>query len=46
MSKENTIVARQASDGTLVEVLPDRTTRPLPDRTVWQIGFYIGNFLV
>jgi putative transcriptional regulator len=33
MSRENTIVARRMSDGTLVEVLPDGTTRPLPDRT-------------
>ncbi len=30
-----TIVARQLADGTLVEVLPDGTTRPLPDRTDW-----------
>jgi putative transcriptional regulator len=30
MSRENTIVARRMSDGTLVEVLPDGTTRPLP----------------
>jgi putative transcriptional regulator len=35
MSRENTIVARRTSDGTLVEVLPDGTTRPLPDRTDW-----------
>jgi putative transcriptional regulator len=35
MSKENTIVAKQMSDGTLVQVLPDGTTRPLPDRTDW-----------
>jgi putative transcriptional regulator len=35
MSKENTIVARRTSDGTLVEVLPDGSTRPLPDRTDW-----------
>jgi putative transcriptional regulator len=35
MSRENTIVARRMSDGTLVEVLPDGTTRPLPDRTDW-----------
>jgi putative transcriptional regulator len=35
MSKANTIVSRQKSDGTLVEVLPDGTTRPLPERTDW-----------
>jgi putative transcriptional regulator len=35
MSRENTIVARRMSDGTLVEVLPDGTTRPLPDQTDW-----------
>jgi putative transcriptional regulator len=35
LSKENTIVARQKSDGALVEVLPDGTTRPLHDRTDW-----------
>jgi putative transcriptional regulator len=35
MSKENTIVAKRMSDGTLVEVLPDGTARPLPDRTDW-----------
>jgi putative transcriptional regulator len=35
MSKKNTIVARLTSDGTLVQVLPDGTTQPLPDRTDW-----------
>ena len=35
MSKENTIVARRLSDGTLVQVLPDGSTRPLPSRTDW-----------
>jgi putative transcriptional regulator len=35
MSKENTIVARLKNDGTLVQVLPDGTTRPLPDRIDW-----------
>ena len=35
MSKENTIKARQMSDGTLVQLLPDGTTRPLPDPTDW-----------
>jgi putative transcriptional regulator len=33
--QENSIVARQASDGTLVEVLPDGTTPPLLGRTDW-----------
>ena len=35
MSKENTIVAKVMADGTLVQVLPDGTTLPLPDRTDW-----------
>jgi putative transcriptional regulator len=35
MSKENTLVAKLTRDGTLVEVLPDGTTRLLPDRTGW-----------
>jgi putative transcriptional regulator len=35
MSKENTIRARQTGDGTLVQLLPDGTTRPLPDPTDW-----------
>ena len=36
MSKGRTIVARRLEDGTLVEVLPDGTTRPFPpDRTDW-----------
>jgi putative transcriptional regulator len=35
MNKENTIVARLTPDGTLVQVLPDGTTQPLPDRTDW-----------
>jgi putative transcriptional regulator len=35
MSKENTIIARQASDGSLVQVLLDGTTRPRPDPTDW-----------
>ena len=35
MSKKNTIVAKLTSDGTLVQVLPDGTTRPLPDQTDW-----------
>lgn len=36
MSKENTIVAKRLSDGRLVQVLPDGTTRPFPpDQTDW-----------
>ncbi len=35
MSKENTIVAKVMDDGAPVQVLPDGTTRPLPDRTDW-----------
>ena len=36
MSKKNTIVARRQSDGTLVQVLRDGTTRPLEDQTDWK----------
>jgi len=36
MSKADTIVARRLPDGTLVQVLPDGSTRPFPpDRTDW-----------
>ena len=35
MSKENIIVARRQSNGTLVQVLPDGSTRPLEDKTDW-----------
>src|SRR5260370_18037904 len=36
MSKENPIVARRLPDGSLVQVLPDGTTRPFPpDETNW-----------
>jgi putative transcriptional regulator len=36
MSKEDTIVAKRLPDGTLVQVLPDGSTRPFPpDRTDW-----------
>src|SRR5271170_4526504 len=35
MSKESTIRARQRTDGALVQLLPDGTTRPLPDSTDW-----------
>ena len=36
MGRENTTTARRQSDGTLVEVLPDGTTKPLADKTDWQ----------
>jgi putative transcriptional regulator len=36
MSKKNTIVARRRTDGTLVQVLPDNSTRPLEDKTDWK----------
>jgi putative transcriptional regulator len=36
MSKETTIVAKRQSDGTLVEELPDGTTRQLVDKTDWR----------
>lgn len=36
MSKETIIVARRLPDGTLVEELPDGSTRPLPDQTDWE----------
>lgn len=36
MSKQTTIVAKRRSDGTIVQVLPDGTTRPLKDKTDWQ----------
>ena len=35
MSKENIIAARRQSNGTLVQVLPDGSTRPLEDKTDW-----------
>jgi putative transcriptional regulator len=35
MSESNIVRARRLSDGTVVEELPDGTTRPLPDRTDW-----------
>jgi putative transcriptional regulator len=35
MSKENTIVAKRQSDGSLVQVLPDGSTKPLEDKTDW-----------
>lgn len=35
MSKENTIVARRQSDGSIVQVLPDGSTKPLEDKMDW-----------
>ncbi len=35
MSEPDTIVARLLDDGTVVQVLPDGTTRPFEDRTDW-----------
>jgi putative transcriptional regulator len=36
MSKKNTTVAKRQNDGSLVRVMPDGTTAPLPDRTDWE----------
>jgi putative transcriptional regulator len=36
MSKENTIVAKRQTDGTLVQVLPDGSVRPLEDKADWK----------
>lgn len=35
MSKENTIVASEQSDGTLLQVMADGTRQPLEDKTDW-----------
>ena len=35
MSKKNTIVAKRQSDGKLVQVLSDGSTKPLKDKTDW-----------
>jgi len=35
MSKENTIVAKRHSVGTIVQVLPDGSTKPFEDKTDW-----------
>ena len=35
MNEEHMIRAKLLPDGRLVQVLPDGTTRPLPDRTDW-----------
>jgi putative transcriptional regulator len=36
MSSENIITARLLSDGSVVQVLEDGSTAPLPDRTDWK----------
>jgi len=35
MNKETTIVAKRQSDGTIVQVLPDGSTKPFEDKTDW-----------
>ena len=35
MSKQNTFVAKRRSDGAIVQVLPDGSTKPLKDKTDW-----------
>jgi putative transcriptional regulator len=35
MSKRNTIAAKRLSDGTLVQALPDGSTKPIEDKTDW-----------
>jgi hypothetical protein len=35
MSEKNIIVTRRCSDGTIVHVLPDGSTKPLEDETDW-----------
>jgi putative transcriptional regulator len=35
MSKKNIIVAKLQTDGTVVQVLPDGSARPLEDKTDW-----------
>ena len=35
MIKQNIIVAKRQNDGTIVRVLPDGSTKLLPDRTDW-----------
>ena len=36
MSREPAIVAKRQSDGTLVQVLPDASAKPLEDKTDWK----------
>lgn len=35
MSENDTIVAQRQPDGTLVQIMPDGSTRPFEDRTDW-----------
>jgi putative transcriptional regulator len=35
MSKKNIIVAKRRNDGTVVQVLPDGSTKPFADKTDW-----------
>ncbi len=35
MSKKNIIVAKRQSDGTIVQVLPNGSTKPFEDKTDW-----------
>src|SRR5271157_4090561 len=35
MRKKNIIVAKRLSDGSIVQVLPDGSTKPLEDKTDW-----------
>ena len=35
MSKQNTIVAKRQSNGTIVQVLPDGSTKPFEDKMDW-----------
>jgi putative transcriptional regulator len=35
MSKENIVVAKRHSDGTIVQVLPNGSTKPFEDKTDW-----------
>jgi putative transcriptional regulator len=35
MSKQNIIVAKRQSDGTVVRILPDGSSKPLADKTDW-----------
>jgi putative transcriptional regulator len=35
MSKQNTIAAKRLGDGTLVQVLPNGSTKPIEDKTDW-----------
>ncbi len=37
MSGKNTIRAKQLADGTVVQIMPDGTTRPLKSKTDWAV---------